>query len=143
MIVFSFLGALAQRFHISKYPTLKLIVNGQVAKREYRGQRSKDDIVAFIRKQLTSPVKEVTNHDDLTKTLEVGFSFSIYRDFCSPPRDKFINASSGRRQPSLPTSTTKTIPILAGLKELQSSSGMIANLYWLLGKFCLPYLFCP
>jgi len=32
-------GSIATRFHISKYPTMKLIRNGQPAKKEYRGQR--------------------------------------------------------------------------------------------------------
>ena len=33
-------GSLGTRFHITKYPTLKYMRNGIVAKREYRGQGS-------------------------------------------------------------------------------------------------------
>lgn len=31
-------GAIATRFHITKYPTLKLFLNGLPAKKEYRGK---------------------------------------------------------------------------------------------------------
>lgn len=34
-------GAIATRFHISKYPTLKLFRNGLPAKKEYRGMKKK------------------------------------------------------------------------------------------------------
>ncbi|CAH0720693.1 unnamed protein product, partial [Brenthis ino] len=49
-------GAIATRFHISKYPTLKLFRNGLPAKKEYRGQRSVEAFSEFIKKQLTDPV---------------------------------------------------------------------------------------
>lgn len=62
-------NAIATRFHITKYPTLKVIRNGQPAKREYRGQRSTEAFVTFIKKQLEDPVKEFHNLRELT-TLE-------------------------------------------------------------------------
>ncbi|XP_017788910.1 PREDICTED: endoplasmic reticulum resident protein 44 isoform X2 [Habropoda laboriosa] len=49
---------IASRFHITKYPTLKVIRNGQQTKREYRGQRSVEAFEEFIRKQLEDPIKE-------------------------------------------------------------------------------------
>ncbi|XP_073944190.1 endoplasmic reticulum protein 44 isoform X1 [Choristoneura fumiferana] len=49
-------GAVATRFHITKYPTLKLFRNGLPAKKEYRGQRSVEAFSDFIKKQLTDPV---------------------------------------------------------------------------------------
>lgn len=58
--------SLATRFHITKYPTLKLIRNGQPAKREYRGQRSSEAFVTFIKKQLEDPVKEFYHIRELT-----------------------------------------------------------------------------
>jgi endoplasmic reticulum resident protein 44 len=53
-------GSIATRFHITKYPTLKVIRNGQSTKREYRGQRSAEAFLAFIQKQLIDPIKEFT-----------------------------------------------------------------------------------
>ncbi|KAL6263109.1 hypothetical protein P5V15_005910 [Pogonomyrmex californicus] len=50
--------SVASRFHITKYPTLKIIRNGQPTKREYRGQRSVEAFQEFIRKQLEDPIKE-------------------------------------------------------------------------------------
>ncbi|XP_046737088.1 endoplasmic reticulum resident protein 44 isoform X2 [Diprion similis] len=51
-------SSVASRFHITKYPTLKVIRNGQPTKREYRGQRSSEAFVQFVRKQLEDPIKE-------------------------------------------------------------------------------------
>ncbi|XP_014224791.1 endoplasmic reticulum resident protein 44 isoform X1 [Trichogramma pretiosum] len=51
-------SGVASRFHITKYPTLKVIRNGVPSKREYRGQRSVEAFVEFIKKQLQDPIKE-------------------------------------------------------------------------------------
>lgn len=58
-------GALASRFHVSKYPTLKIIRNGVPVKREYRGQRSADAFVEFVKKQLEDPIIEFHSLKDL------------------------------------------------------------------------------
>ncbi|MCL4155115.1 UNVERIFIED_CONTAM: hypothetical protein GTU68_040458 [Idotea baltica] len=57
--------SIASRFHITKYPTLKLLRNGQAAKREYRGQRSADAIATFIKEQLRDPITKIVSLDDL------------------------------------------------------------------------------
>lgn len=62
-------NTISTRYHITKYPTLKIIRNGQPAKREYRGQRSTEAFVEFIRKQLEDPVKEFKGLGEL-QTLE-------------------------------------------------------------------------
>lgn len=59
--------SVATRFHITKYPTLKIIRNGQQAKREYRGQRSVEAFTEFIKKQLEDPIKELASLHELTK----------------------------------------------------------------------------
>ncbi|KAL3268301.1 hypothetical protein HHI36_007419 [Cryptolaemus montrouzieri] len=81
----------ASRFHISKYPTLKIIRNGQPAKREYRGQRSVEAFVEFIKKQLEDPIKEFHGLSELTslesnKRMIIGYfdrkdqpEYSIFR----------------------------------------------------------------
>lgn len=58
---------LAQRFKISKYPTLKLLRNGKLMKREYRGQRSLDAITDYVRDLLRDPVKELETAEDMEK----------------------------------------------------------------------------
>ncbi|XP_058810908.1 endoplasmic reticulum resident protein 44 isoform X2 [Phymastichus coffea] len=55
----------ASRFHITKYPTLKIIRNGQPTKREYRGQRSVEAFVEFVKKQLEDPIKEFQDLKEL------------------------------------------------------------------------------
>lgn len=69
-LLLEFAGEIASRFHITKYPTLKVIRNGQPAKREYRGQRSAEAFVEFVKKQLEDPIKEFTELNDL-KNLDV------------------------------------------------------------------------
>jgi len=56
---------LGTRFHITKYPTIKYVRNGEMAKKEYRGQRSADSFVDFVRDQNKDPVKEYQNLEDL------------------------------------------------------------------------------
>ena len=39
---------LAQKYHISKYPTIKVFRNGKAQKKEYRGNRSPQDFKKYI-----------------------------------------------------------------------------------------------
>ncbi len=59
------------RFHITKYPTLKYVRNGIVAKREYRGQRSVEAFVNFAKEQSVDPVIE---YKDLKELAELDVS---------------------------------------------------------------------
>ncbi|KAJ8004946.1 hypothetical protein DPEC_G00141560 [Dallia pectoralis] len=56
---------IAQRYRISKYPTLKLFRNGMMMKREYRGQRSVTAIADFIRQQKIDPIKEIHSLEEV------------------------------------------------------------------------------
>lgn len=56
---------IAQRYRITKYPTLKLFRNGMMMKREYRGQRSVVAITDFIRQQQVDPVKELHSLEEV------------------------------------------------------------------------------
>lgn len=66
---------IAQRYRITKYPTLKLFRNGMMMKREYRGQRSVVAIADFIRQQQVDPVKEVHSLEELN-TLDVSGKYT-------------------------------------------------------------------
>lgn len=68
------LAAVASRFQISKYPTIKVLINGQPAKREYRGKRSVEAFVSFVQKQLDDPIQEVKNMFVSTDSLDVSYS---------------------------------------------------------------------
>lgn len=57
--------AIAKRFQITKYPTLKISLNGDVMKREYRGQRSTDALVEFVREQLKDPIRIITHLNEI------------------------------------------------------------------------------
>lgn len=56
---------IAQRFHITKYPTLKMWRNSEVTRREYRGQRSVDAFSNYVREQMKSKVQEFHTLADL------------------------------------------------------------------------------
>lgn len=56
---------IAKRFLITKYPTLKISLNGDVMKREYRGQRSAEALSQFVTEQLQDPIKTINHVDDL------------------------------------------------------------------------------
>ncbi|XP_071376336.1 endoplasmic reticulum resident protein 44 [Centroberyx affinis] len=56
---------IAQRYRITKYPTLKLFRNGMMMKREYRGQRSVAAIADFIRQQKVDPIKEIHSMEEV------------------------------------------------------------------------------
>lgn len=58
-------STISSRFHISKYPTLKLLRNGHPAKREYRGQRSAQAFVDFLAEELRDPVKVINSTEDI------------------------------------------------------------------------------
>lgn len=60
-------------FHVTKYPTLKVVRHGQVARREFRGQRSADAIVSYVKEQLVDPVKTVEHLHEITGKAVVGF----------------------------------------------------------------------
>ncbi|XP_010149394.1 PREDICTED: endoplasmic reticulum resident protein 44-like, partial [Eurypyga helias] len=57
---------IAQRYRISKYPTLKLFRNGMMMKREYRGQRSVTAIADYIRQQKSNPIREVQDLEEIS-----------------------------------------------------------------------------
>lgn len=58
-------GALGTRFHITKYPTIKSVRNGQLSKREYRGQRSAEAFLEFAQENTKNPVVEFDDLQDL------------------------------------------------------------------------------
>jgi len=57
--------AIAQRYGVNKYPTMKLFRFGNMIKREYRGQRTAESLASYIRDQLKDPVSEVHNLDEI------------------------------------------------------------------------------
>ena len=58
-------GSLGQRFHITKYPTIKYVQHGVVAKKEYRGQRSAEAFLDFVRQQVKDPIEELNSENQV------------------------------------------------------------------------------
>ncbi|XP_022222197.2 endoplasmic reticulum resident protein 44-like [Drosophila obscura] len=57
--------ALADLYDIQKFPTLRLFYRGQPVRREYRGLRTSEALVKFVKSQLRSAIIEFKNADDL------------------------------------------------------------------------------
>jgi len=57
--------AVSNQYQISKYPTLKLFRDGQMMKKEYRGQRSAESLASYIQDQLKENVKVVDSLEEL------------------------------------------------------------------------------
>ena len=58
-------GSLGSRFHITKYPTIKYVQHGVLAKKEYRGQRSAEAFLDFVRQHVQDPIAELTGLEQL------------------------------------------------------------------------------
>jgi len=57
---------LSTKFHVSKYPTLKLVMNGKPMKKEYRGQRSVEALVNHVKTTLKDPVESLVTYSEYT-----------------------------------------------------------------------------
>ncbi|KAI6650899.1 Endoplasmic reticulum resident protein [Oopsacas minuta] len=90
---------LSQRFHITKYPTMKLWRNGQQARREYRGERSVDAFKNFIEDQLKDPISYVETLVELEeKHLEnVKSIVGFFEDNSTPAYTLFSKLSHSLR----------------------------------------------
>ncbi|EGT32831.1 hypothetical protein CAEBREN_01230 [Caenorhabditis brenneri] len=55
----------ATKYHVNKYPTLKLFRNGEVTKKEYRSSRSVEALTAYINKQMEMTVQKFTEKNAL------------------------------------------------------------------------------
>lgn len=58
---------------------MKLIRNGKLMKREYRGQRSLEAITDYVRELLRDPVKELETAEDVEK-VDVSINLSVVKD---------------------------------------------------------------
>ena len=58
-------SGLGVRYHITKYPTIKYVQNGVLAKKEYRGQRSVESFVNFVSEHIKDPITELTEPGQL------------------------------------------------------------------------------
>ena len=54
-------SGLGVRYHITKYPTIKFVQNGVLAKKEYRGQRSVESFLSFVSEHIKDPISELTD----------------------------------------------------------------------------------
>ena len=51
---------LGVRYHITKYPTIKYVQNGVLAKKEFRGQRSVESFINFVSEHIKDPISDLS-----------------------------------------------------------------------------------
>ena len=95
-------GDLGTRFHITKYPTIKFIRNGELGKKEYRGKRTAEAFLEFVKEQTRDPVIEFTDLSELndmddTKAHIIGY-FERKGD---PGVENFLKAGSALKDECL------------------------------------------
>jgi len=83
-------STIAQKYKVSKYPTLKLFRFGQLVKKEYRGQRSVEALKEFILKQVEFSVAHINKEDVLENILD-GKKRNMIGYFTSPSGAEYEN----------------------------------------------------
>ena len=68
---------IAQKYHVSKYPTLKLFRHGELVKKEYRGQRSADAFFNYINQELEIKLINVSSVEDLQAKIDKSKRYGI------------------------------------------------------------------
>ncbi|VDK44841.1 unnamed protein product [Anisakis simplex] len=66
----SFTAGIAQKYHVTKYPTLKLFRNGELVKKEYRGQRSVEALKEYMQSQLKSNINTLASESELSSSIK-------------------------------------------------------------------------
>jgi len=82
--------ALGTRFHVTKYPTLKLMMNGKILKKEYRGQRSMEALSEHVRNLLRDPIHVLKTLDDLKSVEESKAAIVLYSHNHDPNSQEYI-----------------------------------------------------
>ncbi|VDN03722.1 unnamed protein product [Thelazia callipaeda] len=87
---------IAQKYHVNKYPTLKLFRSGELVKKEYRGQRSSSALSQFIEKELLSTIRNFTSNADLANQIdqEKRNVIAYFDKAAGPEFDNFIRTAS-------------------------------------------------
>uniref|UniRef100_G3MLT3 Thioredoxin domain-containing protein n=1 Tax=Amblyomma maculatum TaxID=34609 RepID=G3MLT3_AMBMU len=110
--------SIAAKHRITKYPTLKLVRNGMVMKREYRGQRSAEAMKNYILEMLKDQVVEVPHeaeaeHVEEKKAALLGYfagkdteAYTTFRRVASDLRDDcnfyFVSRPAGNANVTTP-----------------------------------------
>lgn len=146
--------SIAARYRITKYPTLKLVRNGSVLKKEYRGQRSVDAITSHIRDLLKDQVEELKDGTEADSVEEkklavVGYftgkettAYEVFRRIASELRDDckfyFVQRSLPEGQKEL--ITFKPARVKFGVKD-EAYTGNVVSFdelkSWVTDK-CIP-----
>ncbi|EFO27224.2 hypothetical protein LOAG_01253 [Loa loa] len=146
---------IAQKYHVSKYPTLKLFRGGELVKKEYRGQRSVDALTVFIEKQLVPGIQNFSSNAELDNQINLrkfnviayfdqaaGPEFENYRKVASLLRDDCVfwfgtgevfrpELQKGNRLEFRPPNSNERVEYTGGLANLETLK------QWIVDK-CVP-----
>ncbi|CAD5219182.1 unnamed protein product [Bursaphelenchus okinawaensis] len=62
----------ADKYSVSKYPTMKIFVNGELVLKEFRGSRSVEALSAFVKQHLETSIHEFRSLEQLNNELDKG-----------------------------------------------------------------------
>uniref|UniRef100_A0A8R1XVF8 Thioredoxin domain-containing protein n=1 Tax=Onchocerca volvulus TaxID=6282 RepID=A0A8R1XVF8_ONCVO len=146
---------IAQKYHVNKYPTLKLFRSGELVKKEYRGQRSVDALSVFIEKQLVPSIQNFSSNVELNNRINpkklnivayfdqaAGPEFDNYRKVASLLREDCIfwlgigeifrpELTKGNRLEFIPSDNNERFEYTGGLANLETLK------QWVIDK-CVP-----
>uniref|UniRef100_A0A915PTW5 Thioredoxin domain-containing protein n=1 Tax=Setaria digitata TaxID=48799 RepID=A0A915PTW5_9BILA len=142
---------IAQKYHVSKYPTLKLFRGGELVKKEYRGQRSVDALSLFIEKELVPAVQNFSSNIELDSRIDLkkrnivayfdqdaGPEFDNYRKVASLLRDDCVfwlgtgdtfqpELAKGNRLEFRPSNSYEKLEYTGGLANLETLKQWVAD----------------
>ncbi|GMS99947.1 hypothetical protein PENTCL1PPCAC_22122, partial [Pristionchus entomophagus] len=121
-------SGISSRYHVNKYPTLKLFRNGELVKKEYRSQRSVAALTEYIQKQVDSAIQVYADENGLKQQLDAkkrhviaGFTEASGVEF-----DNFKKAAGILREecvfhqgPALPGQPPKSIKFVGQNSQIQ------------------------
>ncbi|CAG9538221.1 unnamed protein product [Cercopithifilaria johnstoni] len=146
---------IAQKYHVSKYPTLKVFRGGELVKKEYRGQRSVDALAVFIEKQLVPGMQNFSSNAELDSLINpkklniiayfdqtTGPEFDNYCKVASLLRDDCVfwlgtgevfrsEVAKGNRLEFRPLNSNERVEYTGGLANLETLK------QWIVDK-CVP-----
>uniref|UniRef100_A0A915BF27 Thioredoxin domain-containing protein n=2 Tax=Parascaris univalens TaxID=6257 RepID=A0A915BF27_PARUN len=63
-------AAIADKYFVNKYPTMKVFINGELATKEYRASRTVEALTSFVSQQLASCIHEFTTKEQLEQMMD-------------------------------------------------------------------------
>lgn len=71
-------------FHITKYPTIKVVKFGMVMRKEYRGKRAVPDLVEFTKNMINVPIQSFSSSEEVQGKIQKNSVVGYFSDDSAP-----------------------------------------------------------